>query len=84
VTRARFPARFMFADFVRRFACLKKTQDESELDQMQQVHEIFKLAGLLEGHDYQIGLSKVFLRDGRIQVGALAAIFVCIYIHAST
>ena len=69
VTRARFPARFLVADFVRRFSCLQKEESEDESEQLQQMQDIMRLAGLVEGSDYQVGLSKVFLREGRIQVG---------------
>lgn len=67
VTRARYPARFLVADFVRRFSCLQQREAESEDEVVQQMHNIMRLAGLVEGADYQVGISKVFLRDGRVQ-----------------
>jgi|NorSeaMetagenome_1021524.scaffolds.fasta_scaffold29992_2 myosin heavy subunit len=67
VTRARYPARYLVADFVRRFAILHQKEFETEPEQIKQLHDIMKLAGLVEGLDYQVGVSKVFLRDGRVQ-----------------
>lgn len=64
MTRARYPARFLVSDFVKRFSRLQ----HSENDHAFQLHDIMKLAGLLEGVDYQVGISKVFLREGRVQV----------------
>ena len=71
VTRARYPTRFLVEDFVRRFSRLQNKGSANEYEQLQQMHDIMRLAGLVEGHDYQVGITKVFLRDGRIQVGIL-------------
>jgi len=38
-----------------------------EAEMVQQMHDIMRLAGLVEGADYQVGISKVFMRDGRVQ-----------------
>ena len=67
VTRARYPARYLVADFVRYFAILHQKGSETEPEQIQQLHDIMKLAGLVEGLDYQVGVSKVFLRDASSQ-----------------
>ena len=67
VTRARYPARFLVSEFVRRFSCLQQTEAETEAEMVQQMHDIMRLAGLVEGADYQVGISMVFMRDGRVQ-----------------